>query len=146
MKKIFLLDKFEKYENLNQDSWEDAAKKFFNDHTEYKCFRHRDFYVYGFDYNTNDYEVIRHFFSLIKKCDVLLVNLRDLDTSICLSDEILYAYMNDIPIIGFLETENILTEDEIINMVHPWKYLQINRIETGRRALQLAMDYIKTYY
>lgn len=145
MKEIFLLDSFEENSQLFDTDWKDTAKKYLHDHS-FKCYKHKDFYVYGFGFHTNDSEVMRFFFDLIKRCDVLLVNLESIKTSNSLSDEILFAYLNDIPIIGFIETENILSEDEIINLIHPWKYLQINRIETGKNALLYAMDYIKNYY
>ena len=51
-----------------------------------------------------------------------------------------YAWLNDIPIVGFLEDETL------IDTIHPWKYCQIDRIETGKGALERAMEYIKNYY
>ena len=70
---------------------------------------------------------------------IMLVNLKDLDKSIGTSDEILFAYLNRIPIIGFYENENL-------SDIHPWKMEQINRIETGKDALLNAMNYIVNYY
>ena len=55
-----------------------------------------------------------------------------------------YAYMLGKPIIGFLEDD--ITGDSIIKYVHEWKYEQIDRIETGKDALEKACDYIKNYY
>ena len=76
----------------------------------------------------------------VKESRVVLVNLESLDKSLGTSDEILYAYLNDVPVIGFLEDESL------INTVHEWKLCQIDRIETGNGAQERAMEYIKNYY
>ena len=67
-----------------------------------------------------------------------LVNLDRLNKSIGTCDEILYAYMNDVPVIAFSEQENL--------DIHPWKIEQIDRVETGKNALTKAMMYIASYY
>ena len=58
----------------------------------------------------------------VKESRVVLVNLEDLYRSLGTSDEIMYAWLNDIPVIGFLEDEFLL------NTVHEWKICQIDRI------------------
>ena len=76
----------------------------------------------------------------------MLVNLANLRKSVGTCDEIMYAYMNNIPVVGFLDIDRNLSTEEIIELVHPWKYLQINRIETGSKAMLNAMNYIMEYY
>ena len=82
----------------------------------------------------------------IREADLVLVNLKDLDKSLGTSDEIFYAYMRGIPVIGFLETEDELSEIKVQETVHPWKYEQIDRIETGEDAMAKAITYIIGYY
>ena len=82
----------------------------------------------------------------VREADLVLVNLKDLDKSLGTSDEIFYAYMRGIPVIGFLETEDELSETEVQETVHPWKYEQIDRIETGEDAMAKAITYIIGYY
>ena len=76
----------------------------------------------------------------VKESRVVLVNLEDLYRSLGTSDEIMYAWLNNVPIIGFLE------DDSLMNTVHSWKVCQIDRIETGKGAQERAMEYIKNYY
>ena len=76
----------------------------------------------------------------VKESRVVLVNLEALDRSLGTSDEILYAYLNDIPIVGFLEDERLL------HTIHEWKNCQIDRIECGEGSQERAMEYIKNYY
>jgi len=79
-------------------------------------------------------------FNRIKQCDVVLVNLKDINISIGTSDELLFSYLNGIPIVGFCE------ESDYIDLIHTWKIEQIDRIESGKDALQNALDYILNYY
>ena len=44
----------------------------------------------------------------VKESRVVLVNLEDLYRSLGTSDEIMYAWLNDIPVVGFLEDENLI--------------------------------------
>ena len=98
--------------------------------------------TYYFNYGSNEHktekEIMRFDMRKVLYSDVILVNLKDLDKSLGTSDEILLSYLNNIPVIGFYNSENIL--------VHPWKIEQIDRIETGNTALSNACDYIMNYY
>jgi len=77
---------------------------------------------------------------MVREADVILVNLKDLHTSLGTSDEIFYAFISGKPIIGFLDNE------EDIKKIHPWKIEQIDRIETGKDAMKNALKYIYRYY
>lgn len=121
--------------------WRKRAEKYFDKYSEtIKCINPCDFYDYGSNYHTNDYEPMRFDLRKVKESRVVLVNLEDLYRSLGTSDEILYAYINDVPIVGFLEDESL------INTVHEWKLCQIDRIETGEGAQERAMNYIEEYY
>lgn len=99
-----------------------------------------DFYEIGRDYHKSESEVMRFDLRMVRECDIVLVNLKDLRTSLGTSDEILYAFISGKPIVGFLEDES-----EYKN-IHPWKVEQIDRIETGKDAMKNAVDYIYRYY
>lgn len=105
-----------------------------------------DYYSIGSDDFKNPSEVMRFDLRKVREADLVLVNLKDLDKSLGTSDEIFYAYMRGIPVIGFLETEDELSETEVQETVHPWKYEQIDRIETGEDAMAKAITYIIGYY
>lgn len=119
--------------------WRNNVRQWLESYTNFRCFSPCDYYNYTIQAQKTEKEVMKYEFHQLKNSDVMLVNLRDLDKSIGSSDEILFAYLNNIPIIGFLEKENI---DEI----HPWKIEQIDRIEFGEDAMMNALYYINEYY
>ena len=81
----------------------------------------------------------------IMESNIILVNLDNIKHSVETYDEIFYAYLHNKPIIGFFE--HISTNEKgLKSFIHPWKYIQIDRIETGYNALTNACDYIKNYY
>lgn len=94
-------------------------------------------YKYNADWHYKESEIMRYELRLVGKCDVVLANLKDLDKSVGSCDEILYAYLHDIPVIGF--------SDEDV-YIHPWKEEQIERIEEGANAMHRAAHYIVGYY
>lgn len=103
------------------------------------CINPVDYFEYGKNHHKSEREVMRFDLRMVKATDVVLVNLKDLNKSLGTSDEIIYAWNNDIPVIGFLEEGDIAD-------VHPWKIEQIDRIETGKDAIQKAIEYIGFYY
>lgn len=66
--------------------------------------------------------------------------IRDLHSSLGTSDEILYAFISGKPVIGFID------DDSEVKNIHPWKIEQIDRIESGKSAMERAIDYIYRYY
>lgn len=121
--------------------WRNRAKEYFENHSlTFECIDPMDYYRYDSNYHTSDNEVMRFYFRKIEESRAVLVNLLDLYRSTGTSDEIIYAWMNNIPVIAFLEDESL------INTVHEWKFCQIDRIEVGEDAQDRAMEYIKNYY
>lgn len=108
--------------------------------SKFYCFNPCDYYNYWTDQKQyySEKEAMRYDLNMLKNCNLVIVNLKDLDKSIGTSDEILYAYLHNIPIIGFCE------EKEFV--LHPWKEEQIDRIETGNDALKKAVKYVFEYY
>ena len=121
--------------------WRKRAEIYFTNNTDnFKCINPCDYFSIGDNYHTNNFEPMRFDLRKVKESRVVLVNLEDLYRSLGTSDEIMYAWLNDIPVVGFLEDENL------IDTVHDWKICQIDRIETGNGAQERAMEYIKNYY
>lgn len=124
----------------------DKYKGWRNETFEFFRIENKDIYCIDptkyYDYNTNDHlsdkEVMRFFLHTVKKSDVILVNLKDINKSIGACQEILCAYLHDIPIIGFTEDE-----DEII---YNWIEEQCTRIERGKNAMFKAIEHISLYY
>ena len=121
--------------------WRERAEKYFDSYSEtIRCINPMRYFSIGDNYHTSDYEPMRFDLRKVKESRVVLVNLEALDKSLGTSDEILYAYLNNIPIVGFLEDESLLYT------IHEWKNCQIDRIEYGEGAQERAMEYIKNYY
>lgn len=116
--------------------WREEAEKYFDNTNNFKCINPMRYYPL----HTSDFESMKFDLRKVKKSYALLVNLEDLYRSLGTSDEILQAWMCDIPIIGFLEDKTL------INTIHEWKKCQIDRIEIGKNAQKRAMEYIKTIY
>lgn len=121
--------------------WRDRAKKyvkkFYGDIT---IISPTDFYEIGKNYHKKESEVMRFDLRMVREADVVLVNLKDLQTSLGSSDEIFYAFIKGKPIIGFLEDESE------VKSIHPWKIEQIDRIESGENAMENALNYIYSHY
>ena len=125
------------------EEWRKEAIRFFEKYsTDFSCCNPMDYYKYDCDYHQTEFEVMRFDLRKVKEADIILVNIKDLDKSLGTSDEILYAYLDGKPIIGFYQTNS---ETEEI-YVHPWKNEQIDRIEIGETALDDAVKYIVGYY
>ena len=121
--------------------WRERAEEYFKDNSEtIEYINPIHFYSIGGNYHTSNFEPMRFDLRKVKESRVVLVNLEDLYRSLGTSDEIMYAWLNNIPIIGFLE------DDSLMNTVHSWKVCQIDRIEIGKGAQERAMEYIKNYY
>ena len=121
--------------------WRERAERYFANNTvNFWCINPCNYFSIGDNYHTSDFEPMRFDLRKVKESRVVLVNLEALDRSLGTSDEILYAYLNDVPVIGFLEDENLL------HTIHEWKNCQIDRIEYGEGAQERAMEYIKIYY
>ena len=145
MHKVYLAGAMSCYHKENNiekaTKWREKAEEYFKNNTEnFECINPMRFYSIGSSYHTSDFEPMRFDLRKVKESRVVLVNLESLDKSLGTSDEILYAYLNDVPVVGFLEDESLL------HTIHEWKNIQIDRIEYGEDAQERAMEYIKNYY
>ncbi len=146
-KTVYLAGAMEAYAGTDLAfQWRKEAKDWFKEYGNAKIISPVDYYAYGENYHKNENEVMRFDLHKVKSSDIVLANLANIRKSVGTCDEIMYAWMNNIPVVGFLRSDDILTEKELIEIIHPWKYLQINRIETGDDALLCAMEYIQDYY
>ena len=142
---IYLAGAMNNYFNTDQHDypkkWRDDVKNYVSRfYDNITVISPTDYYEIGKNYHKSESEVMRFDLRMVREADIVLVNLKDLHTSLGTSDEILYAFISGKPIIGFLEDES-----EIKN-IHPWKVEQIDRIETGEDAMKHAIDYIYRYY
>lgn len=146
---IYLAGAMACYGNESNEAkeWREKAKEYFSKWSDsYRIVSPVDYYSIGSDCSKKPSEIMRFDLRKVREANLILVNLKDLDKSLGTSDEVFYAYTRGIPVIGFLETEGELSESEVRTIIHPWKYEQIDRIETGKDAMKKAMDYIKYYY
>lgn len=121
--------------------WRKRAEKYFTNHTDsFECINPCNYFSIGDNYHTNNSEPMRFDLRKVKESRVVLVNLEDLYRSLGTSDEIMYAWLNNVPVVGFLEDESLM------GTVHSWKICQMDRIEVGKGAQDRAMEYIKNYY
>lgn len=123
------------------NKWRIRAERYFEDNcSTIECINPCRFYDYGSNYHTSDFEPMRFDLRKVKESRVVLVNLEDLYRSLGTSDEIITAWLNDVPVVGFLEDRTLM------DTVHSWKLCQIDRVEVGIGAQERAMEYIKNYY
>lgn len=144
-KTIYLAGAISCYFNTDQHDypkqWREDAKKYVKQlYDDITLVSPTDYYEISKNYHKSDTEVMRFDLRMVREADIVLVNLRELHSSLGTSDEILYAFIGGKPVIGFLEDESEITK------VHPWKIEQIDRIETGEDAMKHAIDYIYRYY
>lgn len=142
---IYLAGAMSCYFNTDQHDypkqWREDAKKYVKKlYDDITLVSPTDYFEIGKNYHQSDTEVMRFDLRMVRESDIVLVNLKDLHTSLGTSDEILYAFISGKPVIGFLEDES-----EVKN-IHPWKLEQIDRIETGKDSMKRAIDYIYRYY
>jgi len=119
------------YEWRRKISHEDSINADFFNPTLYYNFRDKQ--------QKTEKEVFRYEINELKQCDLVVVNLKDIDKSIGTVCELMCAFNYDIPVIGFLEEGNV--ED-----LHPWIQEICLRIETGEDALSKTMGYISWYF
>lgn len=136
----------ETYAGTNKaEEWRIHVKDFFEkNNDDYKVINPTDYYQYGKNYHKTDKEVFRFDLRKVSNSDIVLVNLNDIRKSIGTCIEVYEAYKNNIPVVGFLNDE--LPVEEMIKLIHPWIYCCVDRIETGKEALNKAINYIIDYY
>lgn len=108
------------------------------------CIDPMTFYNYNSNYHKTEKEIMRYELNLIRKCDLVIVNLHDIEKSIGTIDEVMFAYLNHIPVVGFK-----CTSLPIGHTLHPWLIEQLERIETcgdEKTAIEDLLDYVMNYY
>ena len=148
-KKVYLAGAMACYgkDDTTAKDWRNQAKRWFKDQTDnFKVISPTDYYEYGNTFHQTEKEVMRFDLRKVKEADVVLVNLNDLSKSLGTSDEILFAYLNNIPIIGFLKpkvyvynSSEVYNVDEEIAQLHPWKREQLDRIECAHDGMVKAL-------
>lgn len=135
---------YENGEKTKAEKWREEAEVFFYNNG-FVCSNPCAFGVDQCD-DKNDHEIMRFDLRKVRESDIILVNLKDIRNSIGTSDEILYGFISQKPVIGFIESEKEMTKQEIMDYIHKWKFEQIDRIETGENAQLKAMEYILFAY
>lgn len=146
MQNIYTAGAMEAYANADKaEKWRDEVKKIFSKYSDnFKVINPTDYYTYGKNYHKTDSEIFRFDLRKVKNSDIVLVNLNDVRKSIGTCIEIYEAYKSDVPVIGFLDEE--LPIKTMIEMIHPWIYCCVDRIEIGEDSMAKACEYIKEYY
>lgn len=144
-KVVYLAGAMSCYFNTEQHDypkqWREDAKKYAKQlYDDITLVSPTDFYEIGKNYHQSETEVMRFDLRMVRESDIVLVNLKDLHSSLGTSDEIIYAFISGKPVIGFIE------DKEEVKNIHPWKIEQIDRIESGKSAMERAIDYIYRYY
>lgn len=134
------------YKNTNKaEKWRNDVKDFFGKYSNnFRIINPVDYYAYDQNNHKTDIEVFKFDLRKVKISDVILVNLNNIRKSIGTCIEVYEAYKSDIPVIGFLDEE--LPVEEMIELIHPWIYCCVDRIETGKDCMNKACHYIKEYY
>lgn len=141
MKSVYLIGTVQVCGNNRTRGWRNRAISYFSRYgLDFECVSPVELYEYDEKRRKSGRETMRFDLRKVRESDVMLVNLKDIRQCVGACDEIFYAYMLGKPIIGFIEGD--LSGDRLISYVHEWKYEQIDRIETGKDALEKACDYI----
>lgn len=145
---IYLAGAMEAYHGTDKaEKWRKYIKEYFKDYSDnFKVISPTDYYLYGENYHKSDKEVFRFDLHKVKTSDLVLVNLNDIRKSIGSCIEVYEAYKSDIPVIGFLDLDNELPSEDMMQLIHPWIYCCVDRIETGENSITEACNYIRNYY
>ena len=95
-----------------------------------------DYYNFNEKRHKSEKEVMQFDLSLVKKSDIVIVNLDGINTSIGTSMELYECYRSNIPVIAF-------GSDEEYENAHPWIRECITRHESN---MEDAATYIKEFY
>lgn len=149
-KKIYLAGAMKVYGETSDypRKWREQVKAWFSAYGEgFKVISPTDYYEYGKHYHKTEREVMRFDLRKVKECDVVLVDLSNIQESVGTLQEIFLAYMHNKPIITFLESDTPYVSLATVEQdMHPWMVEQVDRIECGQGAMERAMQYIVDYY
>ena len=139
-------DRYDSYPYTWRANFERIIKSAEEDSDYYKTFEIFDptmYYDYHEPTHYTEKEIFRYEMRKVSESDVIVVNLKDIEKSVGTICEVVNAYNNNIPIIGFVN------EFIGIKNIHPWIVEMCDRVEIGTNdndAIEKAVDYILTYY
>ena len=135
-----MINRTDKYADSYKYEWRKRAADYFNKYVDgITTSFPPEYFEHDTEYDCDGKETLRFDMRNIRESDIILVNLKSLESSLSASDEIFYGYIAQKPVIGFLE--NGSEED-----IHPWKREQMDRIFFGKDSMKQAIQYIATYY
>lgn len=135
-----MINATDKVINHYKYEWRKKAYEYFNENIDgFVVSFPPEFYDQKKGYSCDGKETLRFDMNNVRESDIVLVNLKDLEHSLSTSDEILYAYISQKPVIGFLE-------DGSLDDIHPWKLEQMNKVFEGKDSMERAIHYIATHY
>lgn len=135
-----MINSTEKWNDRYEIKWRKKAYEYFKKYVNgFNVSMPPEFWIGEENYVCNSKETMRFDMRNVRNSDVILVNLKDVSSSLSTSDEIFYGFISKKPVIGFLESGEI--ED-----IHPWKCEQIDKIFVGKDSMKQAIRYIATYY
>lgn len=102
------------------------------------------YYNYSMDEDSyTDMEAFRFDLRRLKHSDLVIVNLDGAQESVGTCQELMAAYLNDIPVLAFHESAN---REDVLEHTHPWLLEEIDRIFTGDMAIKQMASYVYSYY
>ena len=127
-----------KYEPDEGQSWRQEAKNAFRKIDRYDALKScvidpTDYFTYKSPTHKTDKQVKSFYLSQIKRCDVLLVSLKNSTTSPGTAQEVQFAIDNNISVVGF-------------DPVNSYPWLEKVDCDVVFDTLQEAIKYIKDYY
>lgn len=121
-----------KHEEDEGMGWRDLVTQQYDDIYGIKIINPLKYFSYSTKRHQSDRHVKQYYFSRIKKCDCVLVNLNNSEKSCGTCQEVQYAVDNDIPVIGFGKDN-----------VYSWLLIDCQCVFDSAEE---AMDYIIKYY
>lgn len=127
------------YKEMND--WRESLKRLLNHYATYYSVNLTvvnpvDFYNFEEKAHKTEKEVFQFDMNHVKSSDIIIVNLKGLNTSIGTVIELYEAYKRDIPVLA-------LGTEEDYNALHPWIKEFISRVDDTEDKLTF---YIKEFY
>ena len=119
-------------------AWREQATVILNQAAEWKdskvtVINPLDYFTYAENKQRSHKQVKNFYLNQIRKCDVILVNLSQTNSSPGTAQEVQFAVDNDIPVIGFGTSE-----------VYPW--ISDVDCDVTFESITEAINYIRDYY
>lgn len=132
--KIYLAGKCKRLTFAQQNEWRDYITEYMNEKTlSTIVYNPNNYFNYFENLHKTNRQVKEYFMGIIDKCDLLIVNLNDSDSSVGTGQELEHARMRGIPIIGFGT-----------NNVYPW-IAEVDCTVTFD-TIEECCEYVVNYY